>query len=139
MKRMILAAAGFGLALAGLAAAEPVALDVKNKDGVALTGDPAAGETAYGKCKQCHSLEQGKNMVGPSLFKILGRTAGTVEGFNYSAANKNSGIVWSEQILFDYLEAPMTYMKGTKMAFVGLKKEDERANVIAYLKTHGGQ
>lgn len=100
-----------------------------------LTGDAAAGEKIFLQCKACHVLDEGVNRVGPSLHGIIGRTAGTVAGYNYSAANKNSGITWTEEELFRYLEAPQKIIPGTKMAFAGLKKPQDRANVIAYLKT----
>jgi cytochrome c len=110
------------------AAATPVAY-------ASLTGDPVAGEKTFAQCKACHQAVEGKNGVGPSLWGIVGRTAGQIPGFSYSAANKGSGIVWSEETMFEYLEAPQKFMKGTKMAFAGLKKPQDRANVIAYLKT----
>ena len=100
-----------------------------------LTGDAAKGEKVFGQCKTCHVAEEGVNRVGPSLFGVVGRTAGSVEGFKYSPANKNSGIVWSEDKLFEYLESPQKVVKGTYMAFAGLKNPQDRADVIAYLKT----
>jgi cytochrome c len=100
-----------------------------------LTGDPVAGEKTFAQCKACHQAVEGKNGVGPSLWGIVGRTAGQIPGFSYSAANKNSGVVWKEETMFEYLEAPQKFMPGTKMAFAGLKKPQDRANVIAYLKT----
>jgi cytochrome c len=100
-----------------------------------LTGDPVAGEKTFAQCKACHQAVAGKNGVGPSLAGIVGRTAGQVAGFSYSAANKNSGVTWTEETMFEYLEAPQKFMPGTKMAFAGLKKPQDRANVIAYLKT----
>ncbi len=100
-----------------------------------LTGDAAAGEKTFVQCKACHVLEAGQNRVGPSLNGIIGRTAGQVPGFNYSAANKNSGKVWDEETLYTYLENPQAFMPGTKMIFAGLKQPQDRANVIAYLKT----
>ncbi len=100
-----------------------------------LTGDAAAGEKTFVQCKACHVLEEGQNRVGPSLHGIIGRTAGQVAGFNYSAANKNSGKVWDEETLYAYLENPQAFMPGTKMIFAGLKQPQDRANVIAYLKT----
>lgn len=116
------------VATAAPAAATPVAY-------ASLTGDPVAGEKTFAQCKACHQAVEGKNGVGPSLAGIVGRTAGQVAGFSYSAANKNSGIVWKEETMFEYLEAPQKFMPGTKMAFAGLKKPQDRANVIAYLKT----
>jgi cytochrome c len=100
-----------------------------------LTGDAAKGEKVFGQCKTCHVAEKGVNRVGPSLHGVIGRTAGSIEGFKYSPANKNSGIVWSEEQLFTYLEAPQKTIKGTYMAFAGLKNPQDRADVIAYLKT----
>ena len=100
-----------------------------------LTGDAVAGEKTFAQCKACHQAVEGKNGVGPSLWGIVGRTSGQIPGFSYSAANKNSGVVWKEETMFEYLEAPQKFMPGTKMAFAGLKKPQDRANVIAYLKT----
>lgn len=97
-------------------------------------GDAAAGEKVFRKCKACHALEAGKNKVGPSLHGVFGRTAGTEEGFKYSDAMKESGIVWSEETLDVYLTKPKDMVPGTRMAFPGLKKEQDRADVIAYLK-----
>ncbi len=76
------------------------------------------------------------NRVGPSLHGIIGRTAGTVAGYNYSTANKNSGAVWDEATLFAYLENPRAYIPGTKMAFVGLRDAQQRADIIAYLSAN---
>jgi cytochrome c len=79
-----------------------------------------------------------KNKVGPLLNDIIGRKAGTIEGFTYSDANKaagGKGLVWSEEVMFKYLENPLAYMPGTKMAFAGLKDPQDRKDVIAYLKT----
>ena len=100
-----------------------------------LTGDAVKGEKVFGQCKTCHVAEKGVNRVGPSLYGVVGRTAGIIENFKYSPANKNSGLVWTEAQLFTYLEAPQKVVKGTYMAFAGLKKPQDRADVIAYLKT----
>ena len=97
-------------------------------------GDAAKGEKIYKKCKSCHSLEAGKKKVGPSLNGLFGRTAGTVEGFKYSSAMKDSGIVWDEETLNTFLEKPKDMVPKTRMAFPGLKKEQDRMDVIAYLK-----
>ena len=96
--------------------------------------DMAAGKSSFAKCKACHSLEEGKNIIGPSLHGLFGRKAGTAPKFNYSTANKNSGIVWNEDTLFQYLENPQKFVPGTKMVFPGIKSEAERKNLIAYLK-----
>jgi cytochrome c len=99
-------------------------------------GDAAAGEKVFNKCKACHTVEDGKNKVGPSLHSVIGRTPASVEGFKYSKGMEAfaSGHVWDEETLSAYLEAPKTVVEGTKMAFVGLKKPEDRDNVIAYLK-----
>ena len=102
--------------------------------GVAMAGDVKKGKKVFKKCKACHTLVVGKNKVGPSLAGIFGRTSGTVEGFKYSAAMKDAGIVWNEETLDAFLAKPKKYMKGTKMAFPGLKKEAKRKNLISYLK-----
>ncbi|MHA7819745.1 MAG: c-type cytochrome [Erythrobacter sp.] len=117
------------------AAAEAPAVDVAFAD---LTGDAAAGETVFAQCRTCHLVEEGKNGVGPSLYGIIGRDAGTIEGFNYSDANANSGVTWTPEVMFEYLEAPREFMPGTRMAFPGLKDAQDRADVIAYLQTQGG-
>lgn len=104
-----------------------------------LTGDAEAGARVFARCRSCHVLDEGVNRNGPSLYGIIGRTAGTVEGFRYSDANANSGIVWTEQALFDYLENPRQYIPGTFMAFPGLRTEQERADIIAYIKENGGE
>lgn len=121
------------------AAAVKVAVDnVDTLAGVKLasfTGDAAAGEKAFAVCKTCHAVEAGKNMVGPSMHGLIGRTSGSIPGYSYSTANKNSGIVWTEAKLFQYLEAPQRIIPGTKMTYTGLKDPQKRADVIAYLKT----
>lgn len=96
-------------------------------------GDPAAGEKVFNQCKACHTVEAGKNRVGPSLHGVVGRKAGSVEGFKYSDAMKNSGLTWTPENLDKYLASPKGDVPGNKMAFAGLKKPEDRANVIAYL------
>ena len=96
-------------------------------------GNAAHGAIVFHQCQVCHAI--GKNMVGPSLKGVVGRHSGIMPGYNYSAANKNSGIVWTEDKLFSYLEAPRKYIPGTKMSFAGLSKPQDRADVIAWLKT----
>lgn len=95
--------------------------------------DAAAGQTIFNRCKICHSLDAGKNIVGPSLHGIFGRKAGSVDGFTYSAAMKDSGIVWDDETLEKYLRDPKALVPGGKMAFPGLKDDKQIADVIAYL------
>jgi cytochrome c len=104
---------------------------------LAVEGDPAAGEAVFKKCATCHVLEVGKNKVGPSLAGVIGRKPGTVEGFKYSKAmiEFGEGKVWDDAQLASYLKDPKGVVKGTKMAFAGLKTEQEIADVIAYVKT----
>ncbi|MDO8883603.1 MAG: c-type cytochrome [Pseudotabrizicola sp.] len=112
---------------------------------VPATADPvliAAGETVFKKCMACHKVGEGaKNAVGPTLNGIVGDAAGVVAGFNYSKpllAMAEDGLVWDDAALHAFLENPRSFMKGTKMAFAGLKSEQERAAVIAYLASFGG-
>ena len=102
--------------------------------GVAMAGDVKKGKKGFKKCKACHALVVGKNKVGPTLAGIFGRTSGTVEGFKYSPAMKDAGIVWTEETMDAFLAKPKKYIKGTKMAFPGMKKEAKRKDLIAYLK-----
>ena len=103
--------------------------------GPAMAGDIEAGAKVFKKCKACHVVDKEKNKTGPHLVNLFGRTAGSLEGYKYSKAMKASGIVWDEQTLAEYLRAPKKYIKGTKMAFAGLKKDADIENIIAYLKT----
>ncbi len=100
-----------------------------------LTGDPAHGGVVFHQCQTCHVITAGQNRIGPSLHAVVGRRSGMIANFAYSAANKKSGVVWTEPVLFKYLENPRGFMPGTTMSFVGLKKPQDRADVIAYLKT----
>jgi len=102
----------------------------------ALAEDAALGEKVFVKCKACHQLgETAKNGVGPLLNGVVGRQSASIEGFNYSAAMKNSGLTWTEDQLSEYLKNPKLKVPGNKMAFVGLTKPEDIANVIAYLKS----
>jgi cytochrome c len=123
----------FALFAVTAAQSAPEPIDVKDDAGNALMGDPTHGEVIFRRCQVCHSIKAGQNMIGPSLHGVVGRTAGTVPGYNYSTANKNSGIVWTEQEIFQYLKAPQATVPGTKMTFPGLPSPQERADVIAFL------
>jgi cytochrome c len=115
--------AGFGAALFILAAAP------------AFAGDADAGKAVFNRCRICHSVDAGKNLIGPTLHGLFGRKAGTAENFRYSAAMTDSGIVWDEAKLNQYLSEPQAMVKGTKMIFLGLKDAKERDDIIAYLKS----
>jgi cytochrome c len=115
-----------------------VDLDITS-GGAKLKGDPEAGKRTFAQCQACHALQEGRNMVGPSLHGIIGRTSGSVPNFRYSEANKSAKKVWTQQAMFDYLEDPRRAIPGTTMNFAGLKKVEDRANVIAYIKQQSGQ
>ena len=104
--------------------------------GSAQAQDASAGERVFNQCKACHQIGEGaKNTIGPVLNGVVNRKAGTVAGYSYSDANKNSGLTWDEATLTEYLPNPRAKVPGTKMTFMGLKKESDVQNVIAYLKT----
>lgn len=103
--------------------------------GTANAQDVAAGEKSFNKCRACHQVgETAKNSVGPELNGLFGRKSGSVAGYNYSDANKNSGITWDDAVFADYIKDPKAKIPGTKMAFAGIKKEDEIKDLTAYLK-----
>jgi cytochrome c len=100
--------------------------------------DVAAGEQSFKKCLACHSVGPGaKNKVGPELNGLDGRKSGSAEGFNYTEANKNSGITWNEETFKEYIKDPRAKIPGTKMVFAGIKNEEEVNNLWAYLKQFG--
>lgn len=122
-------------ALLGLALAVPMAARAQDDQ-------IAAGEKVFKRCGACHQIGDGaKNQVGPELNGVIGRTAGTLDSYTYSdamvAAGKG-GLVWSAEALDPYLKSPKDVVPGTKMTFAGLKKDDERAAVIAYLVKMSG-
>ncbi|GEO84008.1 MULTISPECIES: c-type cytochrome [Alphaproteobacteria] len=105
-------------------------------------GDAVAGAKVFKQCQACHTATEAKNKVGPSLMGVVGRPVATVEGFKYSKAMKEfgeHGKVWTEELLTEYLPKPKDLVKGTIMAFAGLKKPEDIANVIAYLKSTSAQ
>lgn len=126
-------------AAAAPAAGAPAADNTDTVSGVkyaSYTGDAAKGATDFITCKTCHAIEEGVNKIGPSLHNVVGRKAGSIAGYSYSAANKNSGITWTPEKLFQYLEGPQRVVPGTKMSFAGFADPQKRADVIAYLKAN---
>ncbi len=121
MSQRVLAAAG-ALAISALVASTADA----------ATGDPVHGAQIYQRCQLCHSIEH--DLVGPRHLGLFGRKAGSIAGYPYSAAMKNSGITWSEDTLNRFLSGPQAFVPGTRMTFTGLPNEQDRADVIAYLK-----
>ena len=122
MKRLVISLLGLGL-LAGNACAD---------------GDAAKGEQAFKVCAACHSIADKANKVGPSLVGVVGRKVAVAEGFSYSAAMKKlgeTGAVWDEKTLDTYLTDPRAFVAGTKMSLAGIKDEQKRADLIAFLKT----
>jgi len=105
--------------------------------GTASAQDASAGEKTFNVCRACHEIgADAKNAVGPVLTGVVGRKAGTYPGYAYSEANKNSGITWDEATLQEYLKNPRGKVPGTKMIFAGLRKDDDIANVIAFIKQY---
>jgi cytochrome c len=99
-------------------------------------GDPARGADLFRQnCSLCHSTEPGQNLVGPTLFSVVGRPAASIANFPYSAAMKNSGISWTTSQLLVYLKAPRQYVPGVKMMFAGLPDPKDRENIVAFLAT----
>ena len=118
-------------------AGAPAATDVATLDGIqfaSLTGNAAAGRTVFAQCRTCHVTDPGVNRIGPSLAGIVGRAAGTIPGFAYTPANSGSGITWTKEKLFQYLENPQRVVPGTKMIFPGIPDAQRRADLIAYLE-----
>ena len=103
--------------------------------GMARAQDAAAGEKVFAQCRACHQIgETAKNLIGPKLNGVIGRKAGSVEGFAYSAANKNSGLTWDEATFTDYIHDPRAKIPGTKMTFAGLKNEQQIKDLLVYLE-----
>jgi cytochrome c len=119
MRRIVIA----GLLLAGSATA-------------ALAADPAAGQKIFkAQCGICHTVVAGENRIGPTLFGVVGRAAGSVPGFNYTADHKKLGIAWDAATLDKYLANPRAMVPDTSMVYAGLKDDAERADLVAYLET----
>ena len=121
---------------AAAATAAPAPDNTDTLTGVKLasyTGDATKGEAVFLQCKTCH--DPAVNKIGPHLGGVVGRRSGSIADFTYSPANKNSGITWTPEKLFQYLEKPQRVVPGTKMAFAGITDPQKRADVIAYLGT----
>jgi cytochrome c2 len=101
-------------------------------------GDPALGKKVFAKCQACHSLEAGKNKVGPTLHGLIGRASASEADFNYSDAMKNAHVTWDPATLDKYLTKPKEMVPGTKMTFPGLPKDKDRADLISYLQQAAG-
>jgi cytochrome c len=105
-------------------------------------GDPEKGKKIFARCQACHTLnEGGGNRIGPNLHGVFGRTAGSLEGFSYSkamVAKSEEGLVWSDETLTEYFRKPSALVPGGSMAFPGLRKDEDIANLIAYLKIETG-
>jgi cytochrome c len=111
-----------------------VAVGLVVSTGAALAQDVAAGETSFRKCAPCHSIgPDAANKVGPELNGLDGRKSGMVDGFNYSDANKASGITWGEAVFKDYIKDPRAKIPGTKMVFAGIKSEKEIGDLWSYV------
>jgi len=100
--------------------------------------DVAKGAKIFGKCKACHKIEEGVNATGPSLYGVVNREVGTIEGFSYSGKLSAAADTWTTENLFNFLRKPKEFAPGTKMSFGGLKKDTDRVNLISYLATIGG-
>ena len=111
------------------------AVDIK---ALLAMGDLSHGEKVFKKCTACHQIaDGGKNMIGPNLWGVIGRTAGSISDYKYSKAMVAYGKEWSFEEMNSYLIKPQAYIKGTKMAFAGLRKEKDRASVILYMNSKG--
>ncbi len=115
-----------------------LAMAMATSSGTVFAGDVTAGQTSYKKCASCHDIgESAKNKVGPILNGLDGHKSGMIESYNYSEANKNSGIVWSEATFKEYIKDPKAKIPGTKMVFAGIKNEKEADDLWSFLKQYG--
>jgi cytochrome c len=106
--------------------------------GQAAAQDVAAGERSWNKCRACHQIgETAKNGVGPLMNGIIGRKSGSVAGYNYTDANKNSGLTWTPEVFAEYIKNPRAKIPGTKMAFAGISNEQEIKDLTAFLAQFG--
>ncbi|WP_204848435.1 c-type cytochrome [Rhodopila globiformis] len=121
---------------AAVAVAATAALGSPARAGSAPPGDPVEGKHLFHTiCILCHTDIKGRNKVGPSLYGVVGRHSGIEPGYNYSEANIKSGIVWTPDVLFKYIEHPQKIVPGTKMGYPGQPDPQKRADIIAYLET----
>jgi cytochrome c len=137
------------IVLLGLVALAPVALAQSTTTtttteapaagtAAAVPGDAEKGEKVFNQCKACHDVEKGVNKVGPTLKGVIGRNVASVPDYKYSTAFQEfakANPVWTDELFLVYIENPKKDVPGTKMAFAGLKKPEDRANILAYLKT----
>lgn len=116
---------------------EPSSSNGAKTAGLPEAGTPEHdGRLSFGQCAVCHSYNEGQNhRVGPNLFNIYGVEAGKAEGFNYTTAMRESGIVWNDENLDAFMENPQIYVRGNRMAYMGEHDPQTRANIIAFLKT----
>lgn len=104
-----------------------------------MSADYNRGRRTFKLCQSCHTLnEGGQNLVGPNLYGVFGREIGAVEGFTYSKAVQESDIVWTPEILGEWLESPRNFLPGNKMSFAGVRKPEDRTAVIAYIMAETG-
>ena len=96
-------------------------------------GDAQRGAQVFNQCKICHSLEAGKNLLGPSLHGLIGRKAGSLPGYSYSPAMKNANVTWTDDTLSRYLADPKAFVPGDKMGFAGIKDPTKLGDLLAYL------
>ncbi len=126
MKLTFTTAVALGLSLSTSLASTALAQD-------GITGDPDAGKREWRSCRSCHQTAEGRNGAGPSLYGVIGATAGQVAGFRYSDAMTGAGIIWDAASLDAFIADPEGYLDGTKMSYRGLADATKRANLIAYI------
>ena len=127
---------GLAVASTSNAEAETKAVEAVNIKALLAMGDLGHGEKVFKKCSACHMIASGgKNMIGPNLWSVIGRTAGSVNDYKYSKAMIAYGKEWTFEEMNSYLIKPQAYVKGTKMAFAGLRKEKDRASVILFMNS----
>ena len=118
---------------------ETKVVEAVNIKALLAMGDLGHGEKVFKKCSACHMIASGgKNMIGPNLWSVIGRTAGSVSDYKYSKAMLAYGKEWTFEEMNSYLIKPQAYVKGTKMAFAGLRKEKDRASVILFMNSKSG-